>query len=87
MKEVVLCVSIVYFFLSSLRMDSSADVAMRSFDSSKVSRAEGSGEIGVAVDSDPAVTVSIPQSHSIVTEKARESRKRASALGSLLPLR
>ena len=63
-----------YFFLSSLRIDSSADVAMRSLDSSRVSRAVGRGEIGVTAVSVVGSTVSTPQSHSIVTEKARESR-------------
>lgn len=55
-------------------MDSSADVAMRSLDSSRVSRADGVVGNGFAVDSPSVVTASAPQSHSIVTEKARESR-------------
>lgn len=55
-------------------MDSNAEVAMRSFDSSRVSREEGGGGNRAAVVSALSVTVSAPQSHSIVTEKARESR-------------
>lgn len=63
-----------YFFLSSLRIDSSADVAMRSLDSSMVSRADGSVGSWFAVYSLLVFSFSAPHSHSMVTEKARERR-------------
>lgn len=65
-------------------MDSNADVAMRSLDSSNVSREEVGAEVDFAVLYSP---LSRPQSQSMETPRAFAKEQRDSVLGIVLALR